>query len=189
MISSKVHTLFIIIIISAIGAFYLLSIRDGHNWGGDFSMYIHHAKNIVEGIDYKNTGYIYNPSYPTIGPKTYPPIFPLLLSPIYKWFGLNLTAMKIEIIIMFLIFLIVYFMILENELPFKFVVTTIVLIGCNHFFWNFKDNVVSDIPFLLWTYISLFFILQANQSNKSQRIQLLYSMYVVDIDCRCVIFF
>lgn len=178
MISSKIHTLFIIIIISVIGVFYLLTIREGHNWGGDFSMYVHHAKNIAEGIDYKDTGYIYNPSRPSLGPKTYPPIFPLLLLPIYKWFGLNFTAMKIEIIIMFLIFLIIYFLIFKNGLPFKSLVITIVLIGCNPYFWDFKDNVLADIPFLLWTYISLFFILQAYQSNKSQRIQLLYSMYV-----------
>jgi len=178
MISSKIHTLFIIIIISAIGVFYLLTIREGHNWGGDFSMYIHHAKNIAEGIDYKDTGYIYNPFYPTLGPKTYPPIFPVLLSPIYKWFGLNLTAMKIEITVMFLIFLIIFFLIFKNELPFSFLVMVIALIGCSPYFWNFKDNVLSDIPFLLWTYISLFLILQAYQSNRSQRIQLLYSVCV-----------
>ena len=178
MISIKVHTLLIFIIISVIGALYLLTIRVGHNWSGDFSMYIHHAKNIAEGIDFNDTGYIYNPSLPVVGPITYPPIFPLLLSLIYMWFGLNLTAMKVEIIIMFLIFLFIYFLILKNELPFKFSVMTIILIGCNPYFWDFKDNVLSDIPFLLWSYISIFFILQARQPNKSQRIQLLYSLYV-----------
>ena len=175
--SNRIHILFIIILISAIGVFYFLTIREGHAWGGDFSLYIHHAKNIAEGLDYEDTGYIYNLYNPSLGPKTYPPIFPLLLAPFYKLYGLNLTAMKIEVIIMFLFFLFVYYMIFKHELPYKYLVMMIVLVGFNPYFWNFKDNVLSDIPFLMWTYLSLFFILKANQSKQSPRIQLLYSMF------------
>ena len=140
-------------------------------------MYIHHAKNIAEGIDYNKTGYIYNPDRPTIGPKTYPPVFPLILSPIYTWFGLNLTAMKIEIILMFCMFLFVYYLILRMELPYKFVVLAILLIGCNPYYWDYKDNVLSDLPFLLWTYTALLIILHAHQSNSSKRTHLLYSIF------------
>jgi len=57
-----------------IGFIYITTIREGHNWGGDFSMYIHHAKNIAEGKSYQDTGYLYNPLNPSIGPKTYPPV-------------------------------------------------------------------------------------------------------------------
>ena len=39
-------------IIAIVAAFYILTIRAGHDWGDDFSMYIHHAVNIVEGKDY-----------------------------------------------------------------------------------------------------------------------------------------
>ena len=56
-------------VILSLCLFYFLTIRDGHNWGGDFSMYIHHAKNIVDGTKYQDTGYIYNPSYPSLSPK------------------------------------------------------------------------------------------------------------------------
>lgn len=140
-------------------------------------MYIQHAKNIAEGIDYNKTGYIYNPNRPTIGPETYPPVFPLILSPIYTWFGLNLTAMKIVIILIFCIFLIVYYLILKIELPYKFAVLAVVLIGGNPYYWNFKDNVLSDLPFLLWTYTALLIILHAHQSNNSKRTNLLYSIF------------
>ncbi len=44
-----------------IAAWHLLTIRAGHDWGDDFSLYIHHAKNIVEGQPYADTGYLYNP--------------------------------------------------------------------------------------------------------------------------------
>ena len=42
----------------------VLTVREGHNWGGDFAQYILHARNIVEGRPYAQTGYIYNPSNP-----------------------------------------------------------------------------------------------------------------------------
>ena len=178
MVSNRRGALVVLAIIAVIGVFYLSTIREGHAWGGDFSMYIHHAKNIAEGIDYKDTGYIYNPFYPSLGPKTYPPIFPLLLSPIYKCFGLNLTAMKIEIILIFLVSLFMVFWTFRNELHFQYLVAMIAVIGFNPYFWYFKDNVLSDIPFLLWVYLSLFFIHQASQSSKSQRAQLLYAILI-----------
>lgn len=166
------------LIILMVGVFYLTTIKEGHNWSGDFSMYIHHAKNIAEGIDYKCTGYIYNPFHPSLGPKTYPPIFPLLLSPIYKWLGLNVTAMKIEIILIFLASLFILFLTFRGELPFQYVVTMIVIIGFSPYFWHFRDNILSDIPFLFFVYLSLFSIRYAYHSDKSQRFQLLCSILV-----------
>jgi len=39
-------------------------------------MYIHHAKNIAEGIDYKDTGYIYNPALSPDGHFKIPHLWP-----------------------------------------------------------------------------------------------------------------
>jgi hypothetical protein len=177
-IAANKSTSLIVLVILIVGGFYLTTIRKGHNWGGDFSMYIHHAKNIVEGIDYKDTGYIQNPYLYLLGPKTYPPIFPLLLSPVYKLFGLNLTAMKIEIILIFLLFLFMFFLVFRNEIPFQYLVTIIAVIGFNPFFWNFKDNILSDIPFMLFIYTSFFFINQAYKSSKLHRPNLVYGTLV-----------
>jgi hypothetical protein len=70
------------LLILAIAGFQVATIRSGQDWGDDFAMYILHARNIAQGRDYAATGYIYNPDYPSLGPVTYPPVFPLLLSPI-----------------------------------------------------------------------------------------------------------
>ena len=56
-------------------------------------VYIRHAKNLVEGVNYADTGYMYKPER-SIAPTAYPPIFSLLLAPIYKWYGLDLRLMK-----------------------------------------------------------------------------------------------
>jgi len=137
------------------GIFYLSTIREGHSWGDDFSAYISHAENIVKGIDYKATGYIYNPSYPSLGPRAYPPVFPFLLSPLYKYYGLNLISMKIEIVIIFLMFLLSFYLILKKRISFIYLAVMLAIIGFNPFFWDFKDNIVSDIPFLFFLYLSL----------------------------------
>jgi len=176
-ISRKINILAIVIIL-AIGGFYIATIREGHDWGGDFAAYIHHAKNIIEGTDYKDIGWIYDPSRLALEPKTYPPIFPLILSPIYKWFGLNLTAMKIEIVLTFLFSLFIIFWTFRNELSPRYNITMIVLIGFSPYFWGFKDTILSDIPFLFFTYLSLSLIHKAYRSYKSQKPQLLYAILI-----------
>lgn len=166
-----------IIIILAIGIFYLSTIRPGHVWGGDFSQYIHHAKNLVEGINYENTGYIYNPSNPYVGPRNYPPIYPLIIAPVYKLYGFNLAAMKVELIVLYLIFLVFYSFILKNELSFRNSLLTIMLLVCIPYFWYLKDTIQSEIPFLLFTYISIFIIQKAYQSNELPKNKLIYSLF------------
>lgn len=69
----------------------------GHDWGGDFSLYIAHARNIAEGRDYNAVNYIPEKAGTVVtlhGPAAYPPAFPLLLSPVYRLAGLNYGAMR-----------------------------------------------------------------------------------------------
>jgi len=80
--------------ILALTVFYLLTLVQGQNWSGDFSLYILHAQNLVEGRHYLDTGYLLNPVSQFVGPYGYPPVFPLLLAPVYAFFGFDLEAMK-----------------------------------------------------------------------------------------------
>lgn len=84
--------IFIADLIAIVGVFYIATIREGHDWGDDFSIYIQHAKNIAEGAAYDHIRYILNPYFPLYSPKAYPPIFPLLLLPIYFSYGVSLNA-------------------------------------------------------------------------------------------------
>jgi 4-amino-4-deoxy-L-arabinose transferase-like glycosyltransferase len=164
MTSAKVN-LTIGVIILAVGVFYTATIQEGHNWGDDFSMYIHHAKNIVEGIKYGETGYLFEPHFATIGPKTYPPVFPLLLVPVYKYFGLNLTAMKLEVIFFFMLSLLVLYLLFKDELPFHYSIALVTIIGFSPIFWYYKDQVLSEIHFMFFTYLSLLTIKRLHQAN------------------------
>lgn len=167
--SDKQNLVLLYLFIILISLFYILTIRHGHDWGDDFSMYIHHAKNIVEGINYGDTGYIYNKDASFIGPKTYPPIYPILLSPVYYFYGLNLYAFKVVNILFYTCFLFVLLLSFKDELSSKYSMFLIAIIGLNPYFWDFKDNVLSDIPFLFFTYVTLYLISHTYYSEKYSR--------------------
>src|SRR6266487_4152846 len=141
-----------------IGCFYLFTIRAGHEWGDDFGLYILHAKNLAEGKSYSDTAYIPNPLYSSMSPKATYPVLPILLAPVYKVFGLNLTALKIVVLTFFLGLLFVLFLTYRTVLPFHYSVVLILLIGLNPYFWDFKDHILSDVPFLFFVYATLYAI-------------------------------
>jgi hypothetical protein len=174
----KYEMMLILMILCAIGAFYVMTIREGNDWGDDFAGYIHHTKNIAEGIEYGDTGYIYNRYVPTVGPRVYPPAYPLMLVPVYKIFGLNLKAMKIEIVIIFVVTLSIIWYIFKDKLDFKYVITMLLIIGLNPFFWEFKDNVLSDIPFMGFLYLSLLLIEKKYKKAPFHDLSLNYGLLV-----------
>jgi hypothetical protein len=144
---------FLIVMISL---FYLINMQDGHDWGGDFSMYIMNANNIVKGIPYAQTGYIYNPDMASNGPPVYPPVFPLLLSPFIAIWGINLQILKLPGIIFF-IGLLIYLnvKIIPKEFPLVFKMIILICIGLYVNFFLTMESINSDIPFLLFCYIAL----------------------------------
>jgi hypothetical protein len=164
-------------LILAVGLFYLSTIRPGHNWGDDFSMYIHHARNIVEGKPYADTGYVHNPQK-IVGPLTYPPVFPLLLAPVYEIWGMNLTAMKVMIILVFMLALVAVHRALKNELSSPYLAAVIALTGLNPQFWQLKDNIVSDLPFILFTYLSIHIIHESARPGRSLAAQCIFMSLV-----------
>ena len=148
----------VLVLIAVIGAFYLSTLRPGQSWDDDFAMYVHEAKNIALGLDYSQTGYIYQREYARLGPRTYPPGFPLLLAGVYKSFGLNLTAMKVEEVVFFLASLLAIAFTFQRDLSTKQLLALVAMIGFSPYFWSFKDQIVSDIPFLLLAYLALLLI-------------------------------
>jgi hypothetical protein len=145
-------------LILAIGAVHVLARRSGHDWGGDFAQYVHHAKNLVEGVPYADTGYLYNRGYPQIGPPAYPPGTALLLAPVYWAAGLNLEAMKGAMVACLLVFLLAVFLCFRDDLPLGPAATLVAVLGLNHFFLAETNQIRSDLPFLAILYLAMFLI-------------------------------
>ena len=150
-----------------IGAFYLATLREGHDWGDDFSLYISHAQNIVRGEPYAETGYIYNPLNPAVGPRLYPPGFPLLLAPVIATFGLDLRPMKVLLLAFFIGSLGVMIPLFGKVLPPAGVTALVLIVGLNPFFWEFKDHVLSDVPFLFLALLSLHLFIRADAGHQA----------------------
>lgn len=144
------------LLIALISIFYLLNVKGGHDWGGDFSMYIMNANNLVRGMPYAQTGYIYNVDVAFYGPAAYPPVFPLMLAPFISIWGINLQILKLPGIFCFIGFLF-YFnnKILPKSLsPFSKIIL-IICIGLYPFYFSLSESILSDFPFLLFSFIAL----------------------------------
>ena len=161
--------------VSIVAVFYLTTIRDGHEWGDDFSHYILHAENLASGAPYATTNYLYNPDNPTIGPLQYPPGFPVVLAPIVRTFGLDLRPMKIEVVLFFIAALLVLHRLLQSLMPPLASAAVVLLVGLNPYFWNFKDQVLSDLPFLFFFSASLLVLTRGDEIENCERSRLALS--------------
>jgi 4-amino-4-deoxy-L-arabinose transferase-like glycosyltransferase len=127
-------------------------------------MYVHHAQNIVERRPYADTGYILNPSF-AAGPKYYPPVFPILLAPIYRISGLSLVPMKLEQVLFLLLTLIVVYAYWKHDLGPGYTLALVAILGFAPAFWTGKDNVLSDIPFVFFFYLTALLVRSALRDN------------------------
>ena len=144
----------LLLLVTAIALFYGLTLREGHNWGGDFSQYIHHARNIAEGRSYHDIRVIRNPlNY--VAPQIYPPLTSLVLAPVYYYFGLDLTAMKLEQLAIFCLSLLVMGKLFSRCLSTPGVLAVIALFALNPYVWVQKDNIHSEYLFMLFSFLSL----------------------------------
>jgi hypothetical protein len=152
--SLRRHWLIPALLIVCVGLFFLLTLRPGHRWGDDFAMYLLHAHNIAEGLPY-STGYVYNPAEPHTGPPAYPPVYALLLVPVYKIAGLNYSLLKAVDILAFLIFLWALFVLSALYLAWPWRIALLAVVGFQPYLWNLKDDIVSEWAFLMFLYVAL----------------------------------
>ena len=139
------------------GGFYLLTIRDGHDWGGDFSMFLQHAQNISSGRPYAETPFVQDPEVSeVVGPPAYPPVFPLFLAALsLVGDGSDLTIMKAGVVAFYILFLVAVGGVLRRRLPAEQVALILLVLGLSPYFWGIKDQLLSDIPFAFFVYLAL----------------------------------
>ncbi len=146
-----------------VAAVHVLAIRDGHAWGDDFAQYLMHARNLADGRPYAATGYVYNPQEPVIGPPTYPPGTAVILAPVYRLFGLNLTAMKAAMIACLLVFLGMVFLAFREELSLAERLVLVLILGLNPFLLEQTNQIGSHLPFLALFYLAMFLLGRAEK--------------------------
>jgi len=136
-------------------------IHHEHDWGDDFAAYIMQARSLVEGNSsalLAETRFMIEQSSSFWVPVAYPWGFPTLLSPLYALFGVNMLALKMVNLVCYLGFLAVVWFAWprchSNTSRFVFVA----LFAWNSFLQEFMNQVLSDIPFLLFSTLSIILI-------------------------------
>jgi len=167
--STSISAVSLLLLVFSIALFYGLTLREGHGWGGDFSQYIHHAINIAEGKSYHDIGVIQN-TLNYVAPRIYPPVTSLALAPVYYFFGLDLTAMKLEQLAVFCMSLLVMGRLFSRNLSSIGVVVVITLFALNPHIWAQKDTIHSEYLFLLFSFLSLW-LMDLHYSKAGERIQ------------------
>ena len=140
-----------------------LMLYEGHNWGGDFSQYIAQAIALADdnlASWHENQAYIVDnsPLKIPLAPYIAPWGTSLLLSLIYKIFGFNLIAFKMLFVLCYGAFVFVFYRFCERFLESRFCIIATLLFALNPLFLKFCNNIISDILFLLFSFLAMIFL-------------------------------
>lgn len=155
----------IIVISLAIGA---ATLRRGHEWGDDFAWYILQAKSIWEGTtdEFMEVSAFTNYQSTThLGPLAYPWGYPLILTPFYAVKGISPLALKIPGLLFFAGFLVCLYFMMKDRLTRAESLLIVALFAFNPLLLQFLDQILSDIPFLFFSTLSLLLITQRGKRS------------------------
>jgi 4-amino-4-deoxy-L-arabinose transferase-like glycosyltransferase len=169
--SSRKHMAIAFLVVTAIGVFYTLTFREGHDWGGDFALYLQHASNIAEGRPYAETPYVADYSIPiSVGPPSYPPLLPLALAPTFALQGgLDWTLVKSVGVVLFCLSLFAVYAFVRRRLGHRRALLVVLLLALSPYFWGLKDQVLSDVPFTFFVYLTFILAEVAFQERDPNR--------------------
>jgi hypothetical protein len=137
--------------IMAAGIFINAStLRDGHNWGGDFSQYILHAKNLIAHREY-TSGIMLEL------PVVYPPGYPMLLAPLIRLGGVNFILLKALNVAFWYAAAALVIPLLGRTLRPTQTALCVSLLSLSGFFFVFKQNIIADVAFMFFVYSALYF--------------------------------
>ncbi|MGZ9163898.1 MAG: ArnT family glycosyltransferase [Anaerolineales bacterium] len=139
----------------------------GHEWGDDFASYIMQAKSILEGKTQEfveNNAFTIFESSSQIGPVAYPWGYPLILTPVYAIKGDSPLALKLPGLFFFAGFLICLYLLMKNRLARIESLLLVSLFAFNPMLIDFLDQILSDIPFLFFSTVTLF--LMTNEKKR-----------------------
>ena len=132
-----------------------------HAEATDWAMYVMHARNIVKGLPYAQTGYVFQPESTTeAGANSYPSGYPLLLAPLYAVFGLNIRLFKLVNVAFLVLSLWPVYWYARRTLPQVYSLLLIVALGFSTLFLSNFDGFGSDAPHQFVSFLVLLLLLR-----------------------------
>ncbi len=160
-IKNRMKRIVIASLIILAGGLGYATLTRGHSWGDDFACYIMQAKSVTEGtpeIFTEENRFTVEHSSHRFGPVVCPWGTPILLSPLYLLFGMNLLALKSLNLICYIIFLSLMGVFLFRKLNLLGLALLISLFGFNPEMISSLNDILADIPFLLCSTVTIFLI-------------------------------
>jgi len=170
------------------GLLCLVSIHAGHDWGGDFALYIEQARSILDGTLeqlFVANKYSMDNSSKLMGPYLYPSGLPLLLAPVYHYLGLNFIVLKVFCSLFFVLSVPVIFYLFRDgfqDVFYAFFIT--IMIGFHSRFIYYTDRIFADLPFLFFSLSSLLLMQRRRTGYLGQcllGVLIFYSYFTRDI--------
>jgi hypothetical protein len=154
------HALLIAVILASL--FLAAStLTRGHEWGDDFASYIMQAESIWNGTTHEfvehNSITIFESSN-QIGPMAYPWGYPLILTPVYALKGIHPLALKLPGLFFYAGFLACLYWLMKTRLGQTESLLIVCLFAFDPLLVRFLDQILSDIPFLFFSTLTLFFM-------------------------------
>jgi len=159
----------------------MLTLHDDHNWGGDFSQYIMHAQNLLHCRDYRSgivMNYSFQQYHPAFAPRSYPPLFPLVLTPILALRGVDLWWLKVPNIFLWLLWVAVMYSILKRMLGQTHAVLLSLVLMFSPWFFRFKQQILSDVLFAFLVAAALLIYMRSIERRERITAQALGSLTV-----------
>jgi 4-amino-4-deoxy-L-arabinose transferase-like glycosyltransferase len=172
--------LIVIIVISVLlGA---ATLRRGHIWGDDWAWYVLQAKSVLNGTvdEFMETSAFTNKESTTyVGPLAYPWGYPLILVPAYALRGVHPLVLKLPTLLFYAGFLLSLYLLMRNRLTENESLLIVALFAFNPMMIQILDQILSDIPFLFFSTLSLWLITKDDRHNTWQNIAIGASIFFV----------
>ncbi len=167
--SSRKALILLILIVLTTMAVYAATLREGMSWrADDQGMYLMHAENIIAGHPYAKTNYIFNSDTSLVGPRLYPPVWPALLAvPLVLHDG-NLESVKYYMVLLFGGILILTYLLARARLDAMTALLPVVGLAISPWLWEYKENLLSELPFIFFALASLVTLEAIDARNRSR---------------------
>jgi len=153
----------VLLVYAIVGA---LTISHDIAWGDDWAQYVLHARNLLAGHAYADTGYIFNVDAPNVGPPTYPPGLPMLLAAAMSICGLNLIALKLVCFACVVLALPLMFAVLQRDFGRGVAIVSVLMFAMHDQVWSLRDTINSEMPYLLVTMLTLWVLTSHRGSDQ-----------------------
>lgn len=152
----------VLVLVGVVFVICIVNQRPGHDWGDDFALYLNQSRALVEGdvgeVLAVNRFTVQESSWSTFSPYSYPWGTPMLLSPVVAIWGLDYPKLKLVETVFFAGFLLVFYLLVVRRVGQIGGLVLVSLIGFSVSFVGWTDVVLSEMPYLFFIVMSLWWL-------------------------------